>query len=78
MIQKKEQLVVTFNTTTDAIRCEKYCAEQKIEGRIIPVPRVLSASCGMAFKAPLSEEPAISDAINRGEIISSGKYRLFI
>ena len=78
MIQKTEQIVVTFNTTTDAIRCEKYCAEQKIEGRIIPVPRVLSASCGMAFKAPLTEDETISEAISRGDIIPAGKYRLFL
>ena len=78
MIQKTEQLVVSFNTTTDAIRCEKYCAEQKIEGHIIPVPRILSASCGMAFKAPLSEDDAITKAINSGDIKPAGKYRLFI
>ncbi len=49
---KQPRLIVTFHTTTAAILMEKRCAEAEVVGRLIPVPRVISASCGMAWSAP--------------------------
>ena len=31
MRQKKEQLIITFSTTTEAMRMEKFCLEQAME-----------------------------------------------
>ena len=52
MIRKTQKLVITFHTTTAAIMMEKQCAAAGVPGRLIPVPRLISASCGMAFSAP--------------------------
>ena len=49
---KQLRLIVTFHTTTAAIMMEKRCIEAGVAGRIIPVPRIISASCGMAWSAP--------------------------
>ena len=32
---------------------EKACKAEEVPGRLIPVPRVISAGCGLAWAAPL-------------------------
>ena len=48
MRKKELKLVVTFHTTADAMAMEKACKEKETEGRLIPVPREISAGCGLA------------------------------
>lgn len=53
MLRKKEPKVIfTFGTTAEAIETERVCRERSAPGRLVPVPRVLSAGCGMAWCAP--------------------------
>ena len=49
MREKEEKLVITFKSTTDAMQLEDIAKEQNIEGRLIPLPVSISASCGLAF-----------------------------
>ena len=49
---KETRLVVTFHTTADAMAMERFCREHGAPGRLIPVPRELSAGCGLAWSAP--------------------------
>lgn len=56
MLRKKEpKIIVTFHTTADAIATERVCKRENMPGRMIPVPRELSAGCGLAFCAPADE-----------------------
>ena len=50
MKEKVLTTVVTFETTTQAIAMERECKKNKFTGRLIPVPREISASCGLAWK----------------------------
>lgn len=50
MRQKKKQLVITFPTTTEAMRMEEFCQKEALFGRIIPLPSEISAGCGLAWK----------------------------
>lgn len=59
MKKKELKLVVTFHTTADAMAMEKACKEQAIPGRIIPVPRAISAGCGLSWCAELSDREQI-------------------
>ena len=52
MRQKEWKLIITFHTTSDAIAFEKACKETGRSGRMIPVPRELSAGCGLAHHSP--------------------------
>ena len=54
MRKKELKLVVTFHTTADAMAMEKACKESGTPGRVIPVPRAISAGCGLAWCAELS------------------------
>lgn len=59
MRKKELKLVITFHTTADAMAMEKACKEQNVPGRLIPVPRTISAGCGLAWCAGLDERDAI-------------------
>lgn len=52
MRKRELKLVVTFHTTADAMAMEKACGEHQVPGRLIPVPRSISAGCGLAWCAP--------------------------
>lgn len=53
--EKKRYMVFTFSTTTEAIAMEKKCKEKEIPGRLIPVPREISADCGLAWRIRIEE-----------------------
>ena len=61
MRPKTQKLVITFHTTAAAMAMEKLCHEQGLPGRLIPVPRELTADCGMAWCAP-TRRPAVAGA----------------
>ncbi|MBS5149451.1 MAG: DUF3343 domain-containing protein [Butyricicoccus pullicaecorum] len=53
MLRKKEaRIVITFCTTTAAMQTEALARELKLSGRLIPVPREITAGCGLAWSAP--------------------------
>ena len=61
---KKECLILTFPTTVAAMQCEKYCIAHGISGRIIPVPREISAGCGLAWCAGLEHRDALKEIMS--------------
>lgn len=52
MRAKQSYVVITFHSTTDAMAMKRRCGELGIPGRLIPVPREISASCGLAWRMP--------------------------
>jgi len=56
---KKTNLYITFYTSAEAMATESVCKENEIEGKLVPVPRVLSAGCGIAWEC----EPMLKDKI---------------
>ena len=56
MRKREKRFVISFHTTADAMAAEKGCKEHGIEGRLIPVPRQISAGCGIAWSSPLEEK----------------------
>ena len=56
---KKTYIVLSFRTTLDAMEWEKQCLAEKVPGRLIPLPREISAGCGLAWRNRL--DPARYD-----------------
>ena len=57
MRKKARRLIVAFYSTHDAMAFEEHCRLQGAGGRLIPLPREISAGCGLAWSAqPDSEE----------------------
>ncbi|MFR5641356.1 MAG: DUF3343 domain-containing protein [Butyricicoccus sp.] len=50
MREKKPYQVLTFHTTDAAMEMEAFCKQNGIAGRLAPVPRRLSAGCGIAWR----------------------------
>ena len=68
MRKKELKLVVTFHTTADAMAMEKACKEYQVPGRIIPVPRAISAGCGLSWCADLGDREQIVDMMRKAGI----------
>ena len=78
MLQKKLCLVVTFDATAAAMAAEKYCLARGVPGRLIPVPREITAGCGLAWKAEVDQEEAVTAALEAAGIAYSGVHRVVI
>lgn len=78
MLQKKLCLVVTFDATAAAMAAEKYCLERGVPGRLIPVPREITAGCGLAWKAEVDQEEAVTAALEAADIAYGGVHRVVI
>ena len=63
MREKKPTLIITFATTTQAMAMEKFCMEQGLPGRIIPVPREITAGCGLSWKAAPGDRETLEAAL---------------
>ena len=44
--------VASFHITTDALAFKQAAAREGLRGRLAPIPRQLSAGCGMAWLEP--------------------------
>lgn len=65
MRKKELKLIVTFHTTADAMAMEKCCKENNVPGRLIPVPRIISAGCGLAWCAGPEERGKVEDVLKQ-------------
>lgn len=76
MIRKIPRYLLTFYSTSGAMAVEKYCKQNGIAGRLLPVPREISASCGLAWAVPADqkEELLVVEAEFADEI--EGKWSL--
>lgn len=72
------RLIATFATTHSAISMERLCRAQGLPGRLIPVPRSISASCGMAWCAPPEDRPALERLTEERAIPAEGWYYVML
>ena len=61
MRKKELKLVITFQTTADAMAMEQACRRQQVKGRLIPVPRAITAGCGLAWCADLEQREVLKE-----------------
>ena len=58
---KDTKLYITFYTSAEAMATESACKKAELDGRLVPVPRVLSAGCGIAWECnPILKDSLIS------------------
>ena len=68
MRTKKTYIVLSFRTTVEAMAWEKHCATAQIPGRLIPLPREISAGCGLAWKAAPGDQAVLTAALEENGI----------
>lgn len=78
MREKTLQLVISFSSTAHAMAVEKYCMQHDLPGRLIPVPKEITAGCGLAWKAALSDREALIAAFEKENITYDGVYEVLL
>ena len=78
MREKKLQLVISFELTANAMAVERFCLENDLPGRLIPVPKEIPAGCGLAWKADVSKKDELIKAFAENDIIYDGMYEILI
>lgn len=78
MREKKLQLIISFPSTTAAMAAESFCAQNGLPGRLIPIPREITAGCGMSWKAPLEARTDLQAAFDENKIAYSDFYELLV
>ena len=76
--EKQFRTIITFSTTTDAMAMESYCHGNDIPGRLIPVPSVISAGCGMCWSAPAEQREVVERAVEDANLCCEGVYEMLI
>lgn len=56
-------LVVAFDSTASALAFAKHAPAAGLAGRLIPIPRNLSAGCGMAWKEKPAHKKTVEELI---------------
>lgn len=78
MREKTLKLIVTFHTTVGAMAMEKACKTEGVPGRLIPVPRAISAGCGMCWMAQVEDKPQIERVVTEHKLDVDGTYELML
>ena len=78
MREKTEKCVVTFRTTTGAMAMERLCHAGGLPGRLIPVPRSITAGCGMCWAAPPSARDALEELVMERRLQVDGIYAILL
>jgi hypothetical protein len=62
------KILITFYTTHNVLTLEKYAKKEKLQGRIVPVPRKYSASCGLSWMGPGETESKLKEILENHNI----------
>ena len=76
--EKTLKAVYKFHTTPEAMKMEQCAREHGIPGRLIPVPRQISAGCGMAWAAPAEAKARTDEEIRLSDVEVEGVYELLL
>lgn len=69
---KTKSLVISFNSTCEAMKMQSIAETLRLPGRMIPTPQRISAGCGMAWLAPLEAREAVLRALKEYGILAGG------
>lgn len=78
MIKKTDRILITFFTTTAAMKMENICHSIGADGRIIPVPGFISADCGLGWCAKPENEPELLKIMQDNKIDYQAIHRCMI
>lgn len=78
MRARSEKCVVTFRTTSGAMAMEAACKEVGLPGRLIPVPRSVTAGCGLCWAAPPEKREALEELVMERRLDVDGIYAILL
>ena len=78
MRARSEKCVVTFRTTAGAMAMEAACKSEGLSGRLIPVPRSVTAGCGLCWAGPPETREALEELVTRKRLDVDGIYTIIL
>jgi len=75
---KDSKLLVVFKSTHSALRFEKVIKDNNLYTRMVPVPRQISTSCGIAGRIKKEDMADIIDVCQKYELDFHKIYRVYI
>lgn len=72
------EIVSTFDSTHHALKFEKTLKESGIKLIVMPVPREISASCGLAVKFSIEDFDKVKELVKIYEILVKNFYEILI
>ena len=78
MREKTLRTVVAFHTTTDAMAVESRCSRDGVPGRLIPLPPVISAGCGLCWSAPDGAREQVVGTVEKAGVTPAGIYQMML
>lgn len=68
--------IFTFDSTQQAMRCEKELKSEGFVVRIIPTPREITASCGLSLRFEKKDQALIQKKVDSQGLEILGVYRV--
>ncbi len=78
MRKKELRAIITFHITADAMAADLGLRKKGVPGRLIPVPRSISASCGLSWSAPPDARGEVLQALKELDIEPEGVCELSV
>jgi hypothetical protein len=78
MRPKEMQCIITFHTTTQAMLFEQAAKSAGFMGRIIPVPREITAGCGLSWKDNVNLRSDLERLLTEQKLSFDHIYELLI
>ena len=72
-----EMYIISFNSTHQAIKCDKAFGKNEIDYTVLPTPREISQSCGMSIRFGLEDIDTIKEIIDQNQIEYKSMHRIF-
>lgn len=78
MRKKELRTVISFRTTTEAMAAEEAGKADGRQGRMIPVPRQITAGCGLAWSELPGQTPSAEEWLKRRRLCYERIYELVL
>ena len=76
MREKKLQCILSFKNTVDALEMEQIGKRRELSGRLIPLPSVISAGCGLAWSTALENRESTLAACREAGLEPSSVHEI--
>ena len=71
-----EMYIVSFNSTHQAIKCDKTFAKNNIDYAVLPTPREITQSCGISVKFSIDNIENVKKIMAENEIEYKGIFKI--
>lgn len=72
-----EMYIISFNSTHQAIKCDKIFGKNEMNYAVLPTPREITQSCGISIKFEIENIDKVKDIIKENEIEYKGMFKIY-